>query len=41
LKPLPLCKETDHPTIARVELVQESFYKMSWQMAKVYFYRLS
>lgn len=45
LKPLPLCKDTAdptyHPSFERVQLVQESFYKMSWQMAKVYFYRLS
>ncbi len=36
LKPLPL-EEDD---TKRIELYQESFYKMSWQMAKVYIYRI-
>jgi len=43
LKPLPQNdddKQQLPPQARRIELVQESFYKMSWQMAKVYFYRI-
>lgn len=36
LRPLPLTEEDS----ARIILIEESFFKMSWQMAKVYFYMI-